>query len=318
MANYDVFNGDADGICALQQLRLAEPEESVLVTGVKRDISLLKQVDAGEGDQVTVLDISLDKNRDSLQALLDKGARIRYFDHHFAGDIPEHAGLDVHIEPTPDVGTSLLVDRYLGGAHRAWAVVGTFGDNFDSSARKAADPLGLNEAQLMQLRELGIYLNYNGYGATVADLHFPPDELYRGLHSYADPLEFIAADPAFARLQAGYQGDMSNAEALQPILETDRHALYVLPADPWARRVSGVFANQLAQAAPDRAHAMLTHLPDGGFVVSVRAPLALKEGADQLCRQFPTGGGRKAAAGINQLPDEMYDQFVSTFTQAFR
>ena len=30
----DVFNGDADGICALQQIRLAEPGESVLVTGV--------------------------------------------------------------------------------------------------------------------------------------------------------------------------------------------------------------------------------------------------------------------------------------------
>ena len=25
MAQFDVFNGDADGICALQQLRLAQP-----------------------------------------------------------------------------------------------------------------------------------------------------------------------------------------------------------------------------------------------------------------------------------------------------
>ena len=30
--NYDVFNGDADGICALIQLRLAEPIKSTLVT----------------------------------------------------------------------------------------------------------------------------------------------------------------------------------------------------------------------------------------------------------------------------------------------
>jgi len=36
MAYYDVFNGDADGICALHQLRLAEPREATLVTGVKR------------------------------------------------------------------------------------------------------------------------------------------------------------------------------------------------------------------------------------------------------------------------------------------
>ncbi|HBQ39206.1 MAG TPA: acetyltransferase, partial [Halieaceae bacterium] len=61
--NYDVFNGDADGLCALVQLRRAEPLDAVLVTGVKRDIALLQQVEAGPGDRVTVLDISLDKNR---------------------------------------------------------------------------------------------------------------------------------------------------------------------------------------------------------------------------------------------------------------
>ena len=40
MARYDVFNGDADGICALLQLRLAAPADSTLITGVKRDIDL--------------------------------------------------------------------------------------------------------------------------------------------------------------------------------------------------------------------------------------------------------------------------------------
>ena len=38
MADYDVFNGDADGICALVQLRQAEPRDTTLVTGVKRNI----------------------------------------------------------------------------------------------------------------------------------------------------------------------------------------------------------------------------------------------------------------------------------------
>jgi hypothetical protein len=40
----DCFNGDADGLCALHQLRLAEPAESELVTGVKRDIQLLERI----------------------------------------------------------------------------------------------------------------------------------------------------------------------------------------------------------------------------------------------------------------------------------
>src|SRR5678815_3472044 len=43
MRYFDVFNGDADGICALHQLRLADPLDSTLVTGLKRDIALLNR-----------------------------------------------------------------------------------------------------------------------------------------------------------------------------------------------------------------------------------------------------------------------------------
>ena len=74
IAFYDVFNGDADGICALQQLRLVEPRASVLVTGVKRDISLLERVAADSGDELTVLDVSLARNVAALQLLHRAGA----------------------------------------------------------------------------------------------------------------------------------------------------------------------------------------------------------------------------------------------------
>jgi hypothetical protein len=62
VTHFDVFNGDADGLCALHQLRLARPIESVLVTGVKRDIELLPRVAAVAGDAVTALDISLESS----------------------------------------------------------------------------------------------------------------------------------------------------------------------------------------------------------------------------------------------------------------
>ncbi len=317
MAHFDVFNGDADGLCALQQLRLDNPLRSTLITGVKRDIALLRRAEAGIGDGVTVLDVSLDTNREALMRVLERGARVQYFDHHFPGEIPSHPGFEAHIGTRPDEGTSLIVNRHLGGRHLAWAVVGTFGDNFDGTARRLAGPLGLDGNDLALLRELGIYLNYNGYGAAVADLWFPPDELFRRLHPYADPLRFIAEDPAFSALKEGYESDMAQCARLRPEVETERHALYLLPAEAWARRVSGVFANQLAETASERAHALLTRLPDGGFVVSVRAPLARPVGADALCRAFPTGGGRKAAGGINRLEDEDYGAFLRAFLAAF-
>ena len=317
MKVFDVFNGDADGICALQQIRLAEPVESTLVTGVKRDISLLKRVKANPGDQVTVLDISLDKNRDPLLALLANGTNVRYFDHHFAGEIPAHGNFQSNIDTAADTCTSLIVNHSLNGAHAAWAVVGAYGDNFDQSAEHIAESLDYSTEALAELKQLGICINYNGYGATVDDLHFPPDQLYLAVKPYADPMVFIKTSEAFKKLSEGYAQDMASASALKPELETEAQAVYVLPAKPWARRVSGVFANDLAQASPDRAHAMLTRLEGGGFVVSVRAPFSNKSGADDLCRQFETGGGRKAAAGINLLPDDQFDLFVEKFKAAY-
>jgi hypothetical protein len=152
---YDVFNGDADGICALHQLRLAEPRASVLVTGAKRDIALLAHVEAQAGDAVTVLDISLARNAAALNQLLARGATCRYFDHHYAGEIPAHPRLETFIDTAPDICTSLLVDRHLEGCWRVWAVVAAFGDNLAASAQRAAAGLGLNELQLAQLQELG-------------------------------------------------------------------------------------------------------------------------------------------------------------------
>ena len=75
MPFYDIFNGDADGICALQQLRLEEPRASLLVTGVKRDVRLLERVTAAAGDELTVLDISLQANAGALRRLSPRFAR---------------------------------------------------------------------------------------------------------------------------------------------------------------------------------------------------------------------------------------------------
>lgn len=313
----DVFNGDADGLCALQQLRLAEPQASTLVSGPKRDISLLKRVTASAGDHVTVLDISLDKNRDALLALLEQGVAVRYFDHHFAGEIPTHDLLEAHIDISPEICTSLLVNAYLQGRHCAWAVTGAFGDNFHAQARHAAIPLALSTAQLEQLCELGTLLNYNGYGEG-GEQFFKPDELFRQLHPYSDPLRFIANEKAFTVLREGYQYDMGMMAAMRPELSEAKIALYILPDAAWARRASGVFANELVDRHPERAHAILTRLPAGGFLVSVRAPRSNLTGADTLCRAFATGGGRKAAAGINQLPEADLDRFVDAFRQHYR
>lgn len=317
MRHIDVANGDADGLCSLQQLRLAEPVDAELVTGVKRDIGLLARVRAAPGDLVTVLDVSLDRNRAALERLLAQGVRVRYFDHHYAGEIPRHAGLEAHIETGGGACTAILVDGHLGGRFRAWAVVAAFGDNMGEVGRALAAPLGLSEAQLEALGELGEALNYNAYGESVADLRVPPAELARLMRPYADPLGFLAHEIVFEELYNGWREDMNRALAVAPQLESACGAVYELPDAPWSRRVTGAFANHLAISDAQRAHAVLAPNSRGGYIVSLRAPHGHPRSADGLAREFPTGGGRREAAGIDDLPEHLLPGFLVRFEEYF-
>jgi len=319
MAIIDVFNGDADGICALLQLRLDNPQESTLVTGVKRDIKLLARVDAQPDDEITVLDVSLEKNCSDLERVLVQGAKVFYIDHHMAGDIPEHAGLTTLIDTDPNICTSLLVDQHLGGKYRAWAVAAAFGDNMNQSAEQAAKQLSISADELAALQTLGICINYNGYGSCIEDLHFSPDQLYRELASYGSPLDFMAdSQSAYKKLHDGYFDDLALAEEVKAECVNEHTAVFILPDETWSRRISGVYGNQLANQHPDRAHAILSYHPEGGYVVSVRAPLNNKTGADELCKEFPSGGGRKGAAGINQLPISQLTPFIDSLNCRYK
>jgi hypothetical protein len=315
-AYYDIFNGDADGICALHQLRLAEPREAVLVTGVKRDIRLLDQVAQVRGGELTVLDISLDSNRVVLVQLL-ASCRVFYVDHHYAGALPLSPNLIAHLDPGPEVCTSLIVDTLLGGRFRAWAVVAAFGDNLHDSARKSAATLHLTENHVARLRELGELMNYNGYGQTVADLHLPPQELYAAVKPYADPLAFCEESQILPLLRQGFADDLRRAKAVSVLRQTPHGRIFVFPAEKWGSRIAGVFSNEKAREQVDMAHALLVDQGDGSFMVSVRAPLSRRHGADSLCRAFPTGGGRAAAAGINALPGDQVEAFCQKFSEVF-
>ncbi len=316
MRFYDIFNGDADGICALHQLRLAEPRDAELVTGVKRDIELLARVEPRRGDEITVLDVSLDSNRGHLIRMLEAGVRCRYFDHHFAGTVPSDPLLEAHIDTAPSVCTSLIVNRFLCGAHRAWAIVAAFGDNLPDSALAAAADLHISARDLELLRELGECLNYNAYGESVEDLHFHPAALYRRVHEYADPLVFAARAPEFNVLRRACAGDLEQARGL-PVLQRGNGCIAVfMPDEAWCRRVAGAFANDLSLRHPGRAVALLVRR-QGGYRVSLRAPQLAAQGIQHLARQFDSGSGRERAAGIQLLAEQDVERLLELVERTY-
>lgn len=312
--NYDVFNGDADGILSLVQLRLADPIESALVTGRKRDVTLLDRVDAKKGDRVTVLDVSMRSNAEDLRRILSAGAEVFYVDHHNAGEIPDHPHLTAKIDTSPVMCTAMLVDEHLEGKFRAWAVTAAFGDNFPELAISKGTGRDL---PLESLARLGMLVNYNGYGGSIEDLRFHPEDLYTQLSGYETPMAFLAEkQDIFDELNSGYEDDLAMATNARVLNEADSGLALVLADSAASRRISGVFGNQLAQDNPTRAHAVLT-AQEGGYLVSIRAPVSRRGAADTLALQFETGGGRSAAAGINHLPEGELDRFIQAFRSAF-
>ena len=325
--HYDVFNGDADGIIALLQLRLSKnkpyPNETRLITGVKRDISLLQQVDVMQATSVTVLDVSMEKNSAALPQLLENKIKVFYVDHHRAGELSQSNYLTSLIDTDADTCTSLLVNTYLNNEFALWAIAAAFGDNMQASAEKLAEQYKLSLAQQALLKELGIYINYNGYGRSVDDLHFNPAKLLEKLSHYTDPFDLInEEDSIFHQLKAAYLADMEKANNSAVLVDNKQLTAVQLADEPWARRVSGVFGNELANASPDKAHVVVTlneSIADEAstYTISLRAPLNNKQGAGDLCASFPTGGGRAAAAGINALLAEMLGDFFASVAKYY-
>jgi hypothetical protein len=317
MRYFDVFHGDADGFCALRQLRLAHPVDAQLVTGLKRDVALLERVPAMAGDEVTVLDVSLERNRAALIGLLARGVTVHYFDHHFAGNIPEHVALETVIDDHGRHCTSSLVDHYLAGRFRPWAIVGAFGDNLPELATALALSLDLGAEHLEALRELGEALNYNAYGNVESDVMIPPADLYRIVSGYDHPLALFRAEPIVGKLARERQSDLERGFAVPPVQDTPGTDAHLLPNEHWSRRVVGALANLLALDDPHRAHAVIVPLPEEGYVASVRAPQKHGPTAVEFCSRFPTGGGRVHAAGVDFLPPEALGEFLNSFARAW-
>jgi hypothetical protein len=315
MRRFDVCNGDADGLCAVVQWRLAHPAETTLVTGLKREIELLQRVDARAGDEVLVCDLSMQRNLPALRRLLEQGVQVCYFDHHRVDDIPQHPALRAFIDFDARVCTSLLVDRELGGRFRAWALVGAYGDNLTAVADALAANMGLDAPARQQLRSLGEAINYNAYGDAPGDQHVSPQRLYALMQRYPQPQELLRDERIGSELDALRRADLQQALA-QPLHTAGTRACWMqLPDAPWSRRVIGGLANELATAKPELAHAVLKHDGRGGHVVSVRAPKDAPGGADAFCRRFG-GGGRAGAAGIDHLPDSERERFVAELAAA--
>lgn len=316
MTEVDVFNGDADGLCGITQLRLAQPKQSAVVTGVKRDNALLMQASLSGVSQVTVVDISLHTNLDALNKALASGCKVEWFDHHHPGEIPKHTNLTAHIDTDPNVCSSLIINTHLNGQFQNWAIAAAFGDNLDQSAQELAASGTLSRKSIAVLKELGNCINYNSYGESIEDLHYHPEELCYLMRQFDEPLSMVAETEVLQVLKSYYAEDLGRARKILTQIVNDDVAIAVLPNEKWGRRINGIYANELANNFPKRAHALLVE-KENGYTVSIRAPKSNPTNAQQVALKFETGGGRHAAAGIQHLPNDQLIRLTEALTRQY-
>ena len=268
------YNGDADGICSMVQWGLVHGIDGHRVTGVKRDIELLKRVHPKSDDEIIVMDISLARNHSRAQELISDGFEISWFDHHLEGEPIE--GLNSSIDTSSNVCTATIVQKHLE-IESDWAQVALHGDGLSIHSSKP------------EFKELGELLNYNGYGADLSDLHFHPDELMQLCLQARTPQNFILS-PAFEKLKQGFESDIKQAENIEMI-----DGYYLLPNEAWARRVVGVMAHRINENS-EGPHVIAI---DKGETLQIS--LRGRNGIGDLCAMFG-GGGRATAGGIDALP----------------
>ncbi len=328
------FNGDADGIISQHLAFLAGITPTQRLTGLKRDLRLLRTVHHPASPDAPdiplalyIFDINLKDNRDDLHRLLQNPTtNVTWYDHHEPGEIPDSSRLRTRITTTRSACTGLLVHADLlaqgRGQDPRWAAIAAFGDNLPEGADSLLKPLHLTAASREALREAGELINYNAYGETPEDVLFQPLHVAERVAEFRDPETFIRDSGLIEPLRRQLAEDEAMMGAVKPGSVSPGAALYTLPGTGWARRLGSTWANRAALQNPGTAFAVLHPQSDGQYQVSIRAPRGRAPGelvapASALAAEYPSGGGRALAAGINRLPADQVDAFTRRFMDIY-
>ena len=315
MKYYDFFNGDADGIISLHQFRLQFPRKSELFTGVKRDVKLLRHAAGIKNATLTVFDISLLSNSDYIDGILKNNNKVSWFDHHEPGDTNLGDNFSIRVDTDPNCCTNILVDKYIDGLHRPWTLCGAYGDNLHEQAEKL-NPC-FSEMAMLQLKEIGETLNYNGYGNEESDLTVHPKDVYLDIQKYRSPFEYRKKSEIYNKINTKMKSDEEELNSSEILHTSETGNVILLPDTKASIRYSGIYSNKQTTDNPNKAFAIVTNINEDTYRISIRSPKNNPVGASKLALSFPTGGGREKAAGINELPKNNLKNFIEKFEETY-
>ena len=105
-----------------------------------------------------------------------------------------YPNITYHINTEPNISTGLIVNSHVKGKNCLWSIATAFGDNHMELATNMAKSEGLDDEQILLLKQIGLTVNYNSYGQTVVDLFYSPEEIAKAvLFLASDDASFITA-----------------------------------------------------------------------------------------------------------------------------
>jgi hypothetical protein len=185
------------------------------------------------------------------------------------------------------------------------------------------------------LRRVGVLLNYNAYGDEPGDALFDAADIAVRMAGIPSALDFCWEQSLIAPLAARFDEDRELFHQLAPLVESASACAYLVPDEAFARRYGATWANERVMQKPSEALAVIHPRKNGTYTVSIRSPRDwraagamegkdAKEGKDgavrsaaELAKEFPTGGGRKLAAGIDVLPADQLQRFTDRFREFY-
>ena len=262
---------------------------------------------------------------------MDKGGLgVTWYDHHDPGGPIAHPALALNINQAPETCTAVIVNAVTGHNHPLWAAMGAYGDNLSATASALASAGGASSHEAALLRRVGVLLNYNAYGDEPGDALFDAAEIAARMAPIASALDFCWEPSIIAPLAAQLRrGPRALPRARSPGGVGLGASAFLVPDEAFARRYGATWANERVMQKPGEALAVLHPRKDGTYTVSIRSPRdwragsarlqRIRGGADrgrserkgakdgegavpsaaELAKEFPTGGGRKLAAGID-------------------
>ena len=123
---------------------------------------------------------------------------------------------------------------------------------------------------MLELKEIGETLNYNGYGNEESDLTVHPKDVYLDIQKYRS-FQYKKMSEIYNKINTQMKLDEAELNSSE-ILHTSETGKIILLPDTKASIRYSIYSNKQTTDNPSKAFAILTNINEDAYRISIRSP----------------------------------------------